>query len=98
MANIAVDGDIVLDGLNSPVATDASGTGYGQSFFKVDGKDVVIAGTNGARVPDHFLLHTNVRFSKPDFFFKVNGASVIINGDAASCGHTITGTGFLNVG
>lgn len=73
----------------------AGGATHSTQTFATDTSKAII--TEGDVVEAHPFLHGTATFVKPDFFFKINGKSVIINGDAATCGHTIVASGFVNV-
>lgn len=90
--NIALNGDTLDD---VPLSTPAVTAVPSVSFFTVDGKSVI---TNGATVDSHgVFLHASAMFTKTGFFFQVDGQSVIIDDETATCGHTINATGFLEV-
>lgn len=83
MPRIGVAGDVVdVRPFSTPTTLAET-----QSFFKVDGKNVLV---HGDRVGYHqYALeeHTMKTLQSSQSFFKVNGVNVIIGGNFASCGH-----------
>lgn len=67
-----------------------------QSFVKVNGKEVLVS---GASVENHGdSPHNSAKINKGNFFFKINGDAVLVDGDVATCGHSVVATGFVTVG
>ena len=71
-------------------------TSQGQDFVTVNGALVIVSGDP---VASHGAGdHASASMSKEEYFFTINDIPVIIHGDSATCGHTITATGFVDVG
>lgn len=85
MAKLGVQGDSAGGATTSP-----------QSFVKINGKEVLVSGTSVANHGDS--PHNNAKINKGNFFFKINGDAVLVDGDTATCGHSLVASGFVNVG
>lgn len=89
MAQVAISGNVAGGAVTSS----------NQSFVTVGGVRVLV---HGDPVASHGTgLHSAASMDKgpeDEFFFTIGGRAVIVSGDAATCGHTITGTGFVDVG
>lgn len=66
-----------------------------QAFFTVEGFDVAIVGATVA--PHGGGPHAVASFALGSDFLSVNGIPVVIQGKAATCGHTATGSSLVQV-
>lgn len=90
--NIGINGNTVAIALigGAPVGAVTSL----QSFCTVNQVPVLV---HGSTVAVH-NLHGGATMTKPTYFFTINGASVMVGGDLATCGDNLEASGFVQVG
>lgn len=80
------------------VGVDSAGgviKGGGQSFFTVNGHPVAVLGD--AVEPHDRDEHRSATMVEASGKLTINGIHVVLEGDAASCGHLASGSGFLQM-
>lgn len=70
-------------------------------FVKVNGQGVVLVGdsvpTHTDFAPNPDIIHSGATTNSTQYYVRVNGVPIVVNGSTTSCAHTVVGTGFVDI-
>lgn len=98
MSNLALNNDVLIAAPFVPASPPVAATG----FVTVQGRMVVrngdVAATHTDNIPTVPVVHPGATMLTTTPWFTIAGVPVIVDGDNATCGHSIVATGFVQVG